>query len=59
MAKSNLTKMANISTSIREIDFVTRFAKNWEKEKYGLRGKAFLIPFSLFVFCSVGEFPLL
>lgn len=30
MAKSNLTKMANISTSIREIDFVTRFAKNWD-----------------------------
>ena len=29
-AKSNLTKAANISTSIREIDFVTRFAKNWD-----------------------------
>ena len=30
MAKSNLTKMANIDTSIREIDFVTRFARNWD-----------------------------
>ena len=29
-AKANLTKAANISTSIREIDFVTRFAKNWD-----------------------------
>ena len=30
MAKDNLTKHANISTSVREIDFVTRFATNWE-----------------------------
>lgn len=30
MAKANLTKVANISVSVREIDFVTRFAKNWQ-----------------------------
>ena len=30
MAKDNLTKAANISTSVREIDFVTRFGKNWK-----------------------------
>jgi hypothetical protein len=30
MAKDNLTKVANIDVSVREIDFVTRFAKNWE-----------------------------
>ena len=30
MAKSNLTKQANIDVSVREIDFVTRFARNWE-----------------------------
>ena len=29
-AKANLTKMANFDTSIREIDFVSRFARNWE-----------------------------
>lgn len=28
--KANLTKVANISVSVREIDFVTRFAKNWQ-----------------------------
>lgn len=28
--KANLTKAANIDVSIREIDFVTRFAKNWD-----------------------------
>ena len=30
MAKENLTKAANISVSAREIDFVTRFGRNWE-----------------------------
>ena len=30
MAKSNLTKAANIDVSVREIDFVTRFARNWD-----------------------------
>lgn len=30
MAKSNLTKAANINTTVREIDFVTRFGKNWD-----------------------------
>ncbi len=30
MAKDNLTKVANIDVSVREIDFVTRFAKNWQ-----------------------------
>ena len=30
MAKANLTKAANIDTHAREIDFVTRFANNWQ-----------------------------
>lgn len=30
MAKDNLTKMENIDASIREIDFVTRFGRNWK-----------------------------
>lgn len=30
MAKDRLTKMANISTSVREQDFVTVFGDNWE-----------------------------
>ena len=30
MAKANLTKSANVQTAAREVDFVTRFAKNWE-----------------------------
>ena len=30
MAKSNLTTTAQITTPVREIDFVTRFAKNWD-----------------------------
>lgn len=30
MAKQNLTKSANIQTSAREVDFVTRFALNWQ-----------------------------
>ena len=30
MAKANLTKVANIDASVREIDFVTRFGSNWE-----------------------------
>lgn len=30
MSKANLTKAANIDVSIREVDFVTRFAKNWD-----------------------------
>jgi hypothetical protein len=30
MAKARLTKSANIDTTAREVDFVTRFAKNWE-----------------------------
>ena len=30
MAKANLTKEANISVKAREIDFVTRFNKNWD-----------------------------
>lgn len=30
MAKANLTKSVNIDTTAREVDFVTRFAKNWE-----------------------------
>lgn len=29
MAKANLTTTAQISTSVREIDFVTRFKQNW------------------------------
>ena len=28
-AKQNLTKEANIDVTVRELDFVTRFAKNW------------------------------
>jgi hypothetical protein len=31
MAKANLTKEANIQTRAREIDFVTRFERNWQK----------------------------
>jgi len=30
MAKANLTKTANIDTTAREVDFVTRFANNWQ-----------------------------
>lgn len=30
MAKANLTKVANIDAGIREIDFVTRFERNWQ-----------------------------
>ena len=30
MAKSNLTKAANINVQAREIDFVTRFSDNWD-----------------------------
>lgn len=30
MAKTNLTKSVNISTTAREVDFVTRFANNWD-----------------------------
>lgn len=30
MSKSNLTKQANIDVSVREIDFVSRFGKNWD-----------------------------
>lgn len=30
MAKENLTNAAAIAVTAREIDFVTRFAKNWE-----------------------------
>ncbi len=30
MAKENLTKVADFSVSAREIDFVTRFGRNWE-----------------------------
>ena len=29
-AKDNLTKSANIQTTAREVDFVTRFANNWD-----------------------------
>ena len=29
-AKDNLTKAANITTSVREIDFVSRFTRNWD-----------------------------
>lgn len=29
-AKDNLTKSANVQTAAREIDFVSRFAKNWD-----------------------------
>lgn len=31
MAKANLTTTAQITTRVREIDFVTRFKKNWNK----------------------------
>lgn len=30
MAKANLIKSANIGTAAREVDFVTRFANNWQ-----------------------------
>lgn len=30
MPKANLTKVANIDAGIREIDFVTRFGRNWQ-----------------------------
>ena len=30
MAKDNLTKSANIQTQAREVDFVTRFTRNWQ-----------------------------
>lgn len=30
MAKDNLTKMENIDVTVREVDFVTRFGKNWD-----------------------------
>ena len=30
MAKANLTKAANIQVTVREKDFVSQFAKNWE-----------------------------
>ena len=30
MAKENLTKSANIQTTAREVDFVTRFERNWD-----------------------------
>ena len=30
MAKANLTKVANINASVRELDFVTRFGRNWD-----------------------------
>ena len=30
MAKANLTKAANIDVQVREVDFVTRFNKNWD-----------------------------
>lgn len=30
MAKDNLTKVANITTQAREIDFVSRFSQNWQ-----------------------------
>lgn len=30
MAKARLTKSANIQTQAREVDFVTRFARNWD-----------------------------
>lgn len=32
-AKAGLTKVANIDVTAREIDFVTRFARNWESLK--------------------------
>lgn len=30
MAKENLTKVENIDVSVREVDFVTRFGRNWK-----------------------------
>lgn len=30
MAKANLTKSAQFSTAVREVDFVSKFAKNWD-----------------------------
>ena len=33
MPKANLTVSANIQTTAREVDFVTRFAKNWQSLK--------------------------
>lgn len=30
MAKENLTKVQNIDVTVRELDFVSRFAKNWD-----------------------------
>lgn len=30
MAKANLTKVANIDATVRELDFVTRFGLNWD-----------------------------
>ena len=30
MAKANVTKQANITTPVREVDFVTQFGKNWD-----------------------------
>ena len=30
MAKSNLIKKANFTIAAREVDFVTRFNKNWD-----------------------------
>lgn len=30
MAKENLTKTADLQVAVREIDFVTRFSRNWE-----------------------------
>ena len=38
MSKTNLTKKAQIDASVREIDFVTRFGKNWEslREIFGI-----------------------
>lgn len=38
MAKENLTKSADLQVAAREIDFVTRFARNWEhlREIWGI-----------------------
>lgn len=30
MSKANLTKVANIDVTVREVDFVSRFTQNWE-----------------------------
>ena len=32
-AKANLTVAADITVAVREVDFVTRFGKNWESLK--------------------------